>query len=94
MVKKIDTGDKLDFISDRINRRDLLDINNDYNASSSDTDETEGSAFEKDPTDLSDITPPISAISGTSGSLNDGYFNKESNAVKSTGRKEIGRAHV
>lgn len=87
MVKKIDTGDKLDFISDRINRRDLLDINNDYNASSSDTDETEGSAFEKDPTDLSDITPPISAISGASGSLNDGYFNKESNAVKSTGRK-------
>lgn len=87
MVGRKNTGEKLDFISDRINRRDLLNINNDYNASSSDIDETEASAFEKDPADLSDITPPISAASAPSTTTNDGYFKQEYNVLRSTGKK-------
>ncbi|KAI5950510.1 ARE2 [Candida margitis] len=89
MIKRMDTGDKLDSISDRINRRDLLNINNDYNASSSDTDETESSTLEKDPADLSDVTPPISGVAEPSNSSGDGYFRRGSgtNVSRSTGKK-------
>lgn len=85
MVNRRDTGERLDFISDRINRRNLLDINNDY-VSSSDT-ETEASTLDKDSAELSDITPPISEDSLPNTSSGDGYFRQGSNVLSSTGRK-------
>ena len=53
------TADKLDLISDNIDRRNLLDINNDYTTgSSSETDESDTLKFQRTPSDLLDLRAP------------------------------------
>ncbi|KAI5965287.1 ARE2 [Candida pseudojiufengensis] len=98
-TKRTDTGEKLDLLQNKINRRDLLNINNDYNISSSDNEEPDtpkstisvssGSNI-IDPSDLQDIKPingfPIglrNKTSSFSSSSSSSYFKNLSNTNNS-----------
>ncbi|KAI5952362.1 ARE2 [Candida jiufengensis] len=101
--KRTNTVEKLDNLSNKVNRRDLLNINNDYNVSSSDNEEpdTPKSTLSSniDPSDLQDIKPngyPISPRKTNSSS----YFkdlskvDSSNESIPTTPLEEIGNGSI